>query len=900
MSAGLPSGAQGGRLMNKTSPESWRRIRSLLDAALELPADVRTAFLDEACGSDDGLRAELEGLLASESRAGALLERPVAEYAGSLLAEMARSARPPDPMLGRQLGSYRLLREVGRGGMGTVYLAERADGQFDQQVAIKLLRRGDTADLLQRFLAERQILASLNHPNIARLLDGGADDDGAPYLVMEYVEGEPITGYCDRRELPLERRLDLFLTMLHAIQHAHQHLVIHRDLKPANILVTEAGDVKLLDFGIAKLLNAEGAAHAPPPTGVGLWLMTPEYASPEQVQAGPITTASDVYQLGLLLHELLTGQRPYRLAGCSAAEAERLICVEEPPPPSAVQGSPAVAHARRTTPGRLRRQLREDLDGIVLQALHKRPERRYPSAEALAEDIRRYQAGLPVRARRDAFAYRASKLLRRHRWSVAASVSLIVLLVSFAVAVTVQASRLAHERDRAAQALYQSEEVTAFLIRLFEASDPMLALGDTITARELLRRGAARARELDAQPLPQARLLDVLGRIHTSLGTYEQARPLLEQALALRRAHLGANHADVAATLFNLGFLHYRLADAVSARDRYRQALAIQRDVPGKDHLDVAITLIELGRVSSDDLTTADALLREALDIRRRALGPRHPLVAQGMDVVASNLRRRGRYEEAEVIWREALALRQESLAPDDPEIARGMLHLADLLRAHRGQPEEAELLCRRALSLLRQKLGDGHPALVHGLHSLSALLAARGETAEAELLVREALALNLQVFGPDHIRTLESRVKLGLRLHEAGKLEEAESLGRETVALWDRLFGPTHPGMAGSMTDLADVVAARGGHAEAGSLYREAIAMRQQVEGADASSVGITLARLGELLRRTEDLEEADAVFERALVVLRQHFDEDHPEIQGIHERRRMGNAVPGQDPVT
>jgi eukaryotic-like serine/threonine-protein kinase len=880
--------------MNEISPERWRRTRGLFDQALELPVAARAAFLERACASNDALRADVEALLAGESRAGSLLERTVAECAGSLLAEMARASRPPDPMRGRQLGAYRVLREVGRGGMGTVYLAHRADGQFDQRVAIKVLRRGNSADLLQRFLAERQILASLTHPHIARLLDGGVDDEGDPYLVMEYVDGESIIGYCDRRGLKLEQRLGLFRSVLHAVQHAHQRLVIHRDLKPANILVTEAGEVKLLDFGIAKLLTAEGAPHAPPLTRVGLWLMTPEYASPEQAQGGPVTTASDVYQLGLLLYELLTGRRPYRPAGCSPAEAERLICLEEPPPPSAVLQSAPVARARRTTPERLRRQLRGDLDSIVMQALRKRPERRYASVEALAEDIQRYQVGLPIRARRDAFLYGVSKFVRRHRWGVAASMSFLVLLFGFAAAVSVQASRLTHERDRAEQALQQSEEVTAFLMRLFEASDPMQALGDTITARELLRRGTARARQLDAQPLAQARMLDVLGRVYTGLGEYEQARPLLEQALALRRLQLGMNHADVAATLFNLGFLHYRLANRTTALELYREALEIQRDVLGDDHPDVATTLIEMGRVSTDDLIAAEALMSEALEIRRRALGAHHPLVARGMDVIASNRRRRGRYQEAEALWREALALREEALAPDDPELARGMLHLADLLRAHRGRPVEAEFLYRRALSIQRQQLGDRHPALVHGLHSLSALLATRGDHAEAETLVREALALNRQVFGPDHVATIESTVKLALRLHEQGRLDEAESLGRETVALWRLLLGPTHPGMTQSMMNLADVVADRGRHAEAQALYRESLAIRQEVDGPDAPSVGSILSGFGDLLRRTGNLEAADEMFNRALVVLRQHFDEDHAEIQGTHERRRGGDAVP------
>jgi eukaryotic-like serine/threonine-protein kinase len=885
--------------MDGMTPERWQRIRGAFEHLLDASASGRSARLEELRRGDPALAAEIEALLAADVRAGPLLEEGVESYAGALVAELARSGPAAESLVGRQLGAYRLLREVGRGGMATIYLAERADGQFEQRVAVKLLRRGlDTDDLLERFLAERQILASLGHPNIARLLDGGAADDGRPYLVMEYVEGEPIDRYCDRHRLTVDQRLRLFLTVVRAVQHAHRSLVVHRDIKPANILVTAAGEVKLLDFGIAKLLAGEGTLTPGPQTRVGVRLLTPDYASPEQLRGEPITTASDVYQLGLLLYELLAGKRPYDLAGHSPAEAERLICEHEPDPPSTVilRAAPAatvdrprdvgpepIARARRTTPERLRRQLRGDLDAIVLQALRKEPERRDSSVEALAEDLERFRIGLPVRARRASRAYRAQKFVRRHRWSVAAGALLLLLLGGFAVAMSVQAERLARERDRAELALRESEAVTAFLMSLFEASDPMLALGDTITARELLRRGVERARELDAQPLVEARLLDVLGRVHLSLGEHAQARLLLDEALQLRRMHLGDEHADVAATLFSLGVLMRQSGDHAAARPLLGQSLAIQRRVLG-EHPDVAETLIELGRTSPDDTGGTETFYREALEIRRRTLGPRHPLVAHGMDVVASRLRWRGRYAEAEALYRESLALRESALAPDDPQLALGMLHLADLLYLHRDSLGEAERLYRRALAILRQRLGDRHPTLVHGLHSLSALLAERGEHEEAEALLREALALNRLVFGPEHHRTAESMDNLAIRLQQQGRLEGAEALRREALALWRRNVSPGHTAITGGMGGLADVLAAQGRYGEAEALHREAIAMRREVAGADAWIVGVMLARLGDVLRQKGDHPAAEAALSEALVILTSWFDDDHATIQTVH----------------
>jgi serine/threonine protein kinase len=420
------------------TPEHWKQVKEIFNAALDRSVDEREAFLDEACGGDLSLRQQGERLINIHQQAGDFIEDRAATTQDSLLTnEFVTLA--PDPMIGRQVGAYRLVREIGRGGMGAVYLAVRADDQYQKRVALKLVKRGmGTKDILRRFRHERQILAGLNHPYIAQLLDGGTTEDGLPYFVMEYVEGQPITNYCDTHKLTIAERLKLFRQVCAAAQYAHQNLVVHRDLKPSNILITADGAPKLLDFGIAKLLNPELSAQAIDPTVTALRLMTPEYASPEQVRGEPVTTASDVYSLGIVLYELLTGHRPYRLKSRMPHDILRTVCEEEPERPSTVidrveAGASAegathiplapeiVSRTREGQPDKLRRRLQGDLDNIVLMAMRKEPQRRYATVNQLSEDIRRHLEGLPVVARKVTFGYRLQKFIARHKTSAAAA-----------------------------------------------------------------------------------------------------------------------------------------------------------------------------------------------------------------------------------------------------------------------------------------------------------------------------------------------------------------------------------------------------------------------------------------------------------------------------------------------
>jgi eukaryotic-like serine/threonine-protein kinase len=476
--------------------DRWRRVERVLDTVLAHESDAWPAALDEACSGDPALRAEVEAYLRRLDDARDFLATPPAAVAAALVAEAGTLGGAHE---GRRVGAYRIVREIGRGGMSRVFLAERDDGAFTQTVAVKLLRTGfdDDADQ-RRFRGERQILASLSHPHITRLFDGGVTEDGVPYLVLEYVDGEPIDRYCERHALTVRERLQLFLDVAEATQYAHRSLVVHRDLKPSNILVTADGDVKLLDFGLAKLLQADVSGATTPQTRVGHRLMTPEYAAPEQLRGEPITTLTDVYQLGAVLYELLTGRRPFAVRAGTLRELEHAVTTTDPPPPSAatagVLAEQAGGPARTVeTAAATRRALRGDLDAIVLQALRKEPDQRYASAQALADDVRRHLAGRPVLARGRAHGYRARRFVRRHRFSLAMAVVIAGLVGAWVGTVIGSRARVQSALDEAVIGARKSEQVTDFMLGLFEADPTGAVLSDTVTARALLNRGLARA-----------------------------------------------------------------------------------------------------------------------------------------------------------------------------------------------------------------------------------------------------------------------------------------------------------------------------------------------------------------------------------------------------------------------
>ena len=763
--------------------------------------------------------------------------------------------------------------------MSAVYLATRADDAYSKKVAVKVVRHGgDLFGLKQRFRAERQILASLDHPGIARLLDGGTMPDGRPYLVMEHIEGAPLDRYCDERGLGVDARVDLFRQVCAAVQYAHQNLVVHRDLKPSNILVTGDGVPRLLDFGIAKLLD-DAAAPAGDPTLTGQRLMTPQYASPEQVRGGPITTATDVYSLGVVFYQLLAGRLPYPSGATTAGELERAVMEHDPLPPSAVVDEP-----------KARRKLRGDLDNIVMTALRKEPQRRYATVGLLAEDLRRYRERLPVTARPATVRYRAGKFVERHKAGVAAAAVALAVIVGLAATMTVQAVRLARQRDEIRAERDKAQRLAHFMEQVFAGSDPGETRGETLTAREVLDKGAARTMaELKDQPETQSALALAIGRVYERLGLTDRARPLLEQSLAQRRQLHGPGHADVAESLLALATLDQAHGAFKEADARQREALPILRARLGPDHPrvgdalnDLSSTLISLARYPE-----AEATVKDALAIHRQAGADEG--VAKDLANLGTILRRMGRLPEAEAAHREALALGRKVFGPVHPHLTRMVNNLA-VVSYDLGKLEEAEALAREALDITRKLYGDTHPDVALQLSNLGSILGVRGKHGDAIATAREALAMRRALFGPDHEQVAMSLGSVGDALDRSGDKAAAKPFFEEALRIERRLLGPAHPRVGSDLHKLAEVALAEGDLKTAEAREREALAIREKALPPGHPDVGASLVTLGAIRARTAPAEGAD-LMRRGLAILQKALPPGHRRI--AEAEKRLAAAV-------
>ena len=775
-------------------------IARIVARAHELGPRERPAYLRLACADDpEALQRILHehGSIADEHG-----EESLSEWA------VDRS--------GQVLWPWRLLRRLGGGGMSDVYLAERYD-EYQQQVAVKLVRPGLVARSdHNRLKAERQILARLNHRNIARLLDGGTTDDGIPYLVMEYVDGLPIDEYCERHKLTVRERLALFRGVCAAVHAAHQNLVIHRDLKPSNILVTRDRTLKLLDFGIAKLLGVPDLTHTVAVTHASVRLFTPGSASPEQVRGEPITTATDVYLLGLLLYELLCGSRPFRLKELRLSEIERVICNELPPMPSATldpRGNPqqlahleAIARARQTPLGRLRRELAGDLDTIVMMAIRKEPTRRYASVDELAADIKRYDNRSPVVARNDTWRYRAEKFVRRHAVGVASGSALAVLLAAFAATMAVQMRRVAQTEAIAEEERQRNGEMAQFLVGLFDDSDPSEARGEKMTAREILERGAERIASLKNQPEQQATLMETIGRTYVSLGAADKARPQLEGALATRRKLFNGDHAAIASSLSALGRLEMADGRFARASDYYRDALAMNERLFGDGRIEVAQSLQDLGELQKmkGDLPAAEQTLRRSLELFSGLSGAHSTVVSSAMNELAQVLERRGDLAGAEDLYRKAIAIDTATLGTDHPQVAHNLHNLAVVLQ-ERGNFEAARPFFEQSLLMLRKVLGETHPDTIEALGNYGRYLQDRGELAESEKVLREALTLDEKARGKDHVQVGYDHVSLGYLLNRRTSYADAEQEFREALRIYASGLPTEHVYVASARTGLGE-----------------------------------------------------------------------------------------------
>lgn len=867
------------------TPARKAEVEALFDEAMELPPDRRDAWLAARCGADEELRGEVDALLSGLDHAERMFD-PQAATVARMARDLVPAALPE-----RRIGPYRVVRELGRGGMGVVYLAERADGHHHRRVAIKVVRIDEEhREVQRRFQAEGRILASLSHANIAQLLDAGVMDNGTPYIVMEYVDGMSITTYCERNNLSIRERLTLFQEVCAAVHHAHSNLVLHRDVKPGNILVTRDGRVKLLDFGIAKLLEGRVDDEAARDhTRTGARPMTPAYASPEQVRGEPLSTASDVYALGMVLYEMLTGVRAYDVESHSPAAALALISEKDPLAPSARGSRHAV-------------ELRDDLDAIVMMALRKDAGQRYASADQFAADISRYLDGHPVRAHESSRMYHVRRFVRRHRVAVLTSTLLfagVAAGLSVALWQTRQATiaRAAADvaRDRALSANNESEQVSDFMIGLFDNRDDYGSLRDTLVMQSLLARGMKRLSEVK-EPLARASLLDALGRVQRNLENIDESERLMWEALRLREEHAGPTDPATARTLERLADLQRRRGDYNRADSLANRALSINRAAYGNVHATVAYNLRQRATfaVFLNNLPRAESLAAQA--VAARPVGSREDDVRRARDIesLASMQWRLGKIDESINTMADAERVARKAHDYPDSVAVDLQLHRADIMSHVRARQREAIALARKALAEQFAVAGPGDPLRSSAMQWAAPIIAMQHPD-EGIRLAREAVDIERRAFGDKPPRVTGAKEALALLLLQAREYPEATRIIRDIVARTREQFGTQHTAYAAAIGFLSDALLARGDVDSATTLVNEAVAIRTGVFGARAPITMLSSLGYARIALARADTAKADSIYRDVRNVLIRTSSAQHPDVQFLDSARAA--LHPGTD---
>ncbi|NNF27088.1 MAG: serine/threonine protein kinase, partial [Gemmatimonadetes bacterium] len=896
----------------------------LLDELLALDPEERTAFLDREAPLGTPEREDLDVLLRASQAGGLVLDR-AGRAAAHLLADEA-SAPPAPETLPTSIGGYEILGRLGQGGMGTVYLARRGDDGLDRNVALKVVGRTGEEPARARFRAEQRILSRLEHPNVARLYEAGIDERGVPFFVMEYVDGVPIDQFADREGLTIEQRVGLIRQLTDALAYAHRNLIVHRDVKPSNTLVTDEGVLKLLDFGVAKLLTPEPGAAGDALTRPGAALLTPEYASPEQIRGEPVTTAADVYAAGVLLYELLTGVRPYEFTSRSPVHIEEVVSGTQPKRPSAaVTGAGAsAAEARRSVPSRLARALSGDLDWILLKALRKEPEARYGSVQALSEDLDRYLRGEPVLARRPTLWYLGRRFVTRNRGPVAAVGLIVVTLAAGLAGTWWQANRATREAE-------QSRRVKEMLVGLFEAADPDVARGRDLTALELLDQGQrVLLAGLQDEPAVRTELLNILGGVYTKLGEYDQAEPLVDSALAA--AETLDDEELLLSSLAATADLRYgqgRYEDGEAAALR-RLELQRASDPGPSTALAAAMTDLATFLSSTGRYDEAEGLILEALEIDqaldadqkegqdwnslsilRARTGNYDGAIEAGRAAVRAHRRHttsddtglatalaslawaldlKGEFSTADSIYHEALAMRRRILSEDHPHIAI-LLNNMGSMRQKEGRLGEARALHEEALALRRRTFGNDHEQVAGSLNNLAIVDYYEQNYDGAAAAFREALRIFRLNLPADHPNVLTGTNNLAAVLREQGNLAEAETLFRTTLEDRVRVLGPDHHDTGGAHNNLGGLLRLQGRPAEAAESHRNAIAVFEAVLTPDHPDLANARLSLAKALLDLGQPNEALPILEQACPVYDQRYEADHPSAAGC--RSAIGVAM-------
>ena len=755
----------------------------------------------------------------------------------------------------KSIGPYRLIRKLGEGGMGQVWLAEQTE-PIHRQVALKLIKVGLYDDsVLQRFYSERQSLAIMDHPSIAKVFDAGATPDGQPYFVMEYVPGQPITDYCDRKRLKVPERLQLFIKVCEGVQHAHQKAIIHRDLKPANILVVEVDGKpvpRIIDFGLAKAASPQLDGETVF-TQVGGWVGTPGYMSPEQADAGvDVDTRTDVYSLGAVLYVLLTGFLPFETRKQRFDEFLRRLREEDPPRPSTRVGtekesSKATSEARGAEPSQLVSLLHGDLDGITVKALEKDRARRYGSPMELAADIRRYLDNEPVTARPAGVGYRAKKYVLRHKALVAGAAAVFLVLVAGVITSSWEAVN-ARRAEASAQAVndFLQNDLLAQASAATQ-SGPSTKPDPDLKVRTALDRAAQRIEgKFSKQPEVEAAIRNTIGQTYTDLGLLPEATKQLERALDLRRRVLGPEHPDTLSSMSNLAAVYDLAGKHAQAEALDSQSLAIQRRVLGPEHPDTLKSMSNLAYVYFDEgkYAQAEALGSQSLVIQRRVLGPEHPDTLKSIYSLAVVYEREGKYAQAEELNRETVEIRHRVLGPEHPATLASMNNLA-IVYEEEGKYAQAEALDSQTLEIKRRVLGPEHPATLASMNNLALLYMDEGKYAQAEVLDSQTLEIRRRVLGPEHPATLNSMQNLAEVQMDKGKYAQAQVLFSQTLEIKRRVLGPEHPSTLNTMNSLARDYQNQGEYALAETYAVQSLAGRRHALGSENESTMASAADL-------------------------------------------------------
>jgi len=792
------------------------------------------------------------------------------------------------------VGNYRIIQKLGVGGMGEVYEAEQIK-PIRRKVALKLIKWGmDTKQVVARFESERQALALMNHSNIAKVFDAGTTEKGRPYFIMECVKGIPITEYCDKMRLDNRKRLELFTQVCDGVQHAHQKGIIHRDIKGSNVLVMiqdEKPVPKIIDFGVAKA-TAQRLTERTVFTEMGQLIGTPEYMSPEQAEMTglDIDTRTDVYSLGVLLYELLVGVLPFdakELRGAGFDEIRRKVREDEPPKPSTRLTTPGfdttrATRNRKTDLSTLTKQLKGELDWIAMKAMAKDRTQRYASVSELAADIGRHLRHEVVLAGPPSAVYRMRKYVRRHKAGVVAAALVILAVIIGITGTSIGLIKARRAEKVAKEEADTAQQVSNFLVELFEVSDPSEARGNTITAREILDRGAEKVdRELESQPLVQARLMNTMGEVYRKLGLYDQAESLVKKAISIQQDTLGDEHLEMSRSLNILASILWERGDYAEAKPIYERTLKIRKKILGPDHLDVAHTLNNLANLLMFQGNYAEAkpLMERALEIREKAYGPNHEDVANTLNSMGALYYLMGEFAKAEPLFERTLAIREEILGHDHPHLAMTLNNLA-LVRKELGKYSGAKLLLERTIAIQEKVLGPDHTNLASGLHNLAEVLRAMGDYAAAKPLYERAIKIYENAHGPNHPELARFIRNLAELLKESGNLERALLLLERSLAIQEKALGPDHPDTAWSLFSLANVYSEQDRHTKAESFYRRSLKIFENAFGPDHGNTAWCLIGIAYLYSKQGRHAEAETLFKRALSAQEKAYGSEHPNL--------------------